>query len=90
MLEGRQQAIFDERDRKVEEARRQRAEARAAQRAAKSTETACKRETPTYTESIAAEDRALVGTNSSAASLPLTSADGGLSAINSISATVTV
>jgi len=90
MLEGRQQAIFDERDRKVEEARQRRAEARAAQRAAKSAEAACNRETPTYTGSIEAEDRALVGTNPSAASMPLTSADGVLSAIASISAAVTV
>ena len=90
MLAGRQQAIFDERDRKLEAARRQRAASRAAERASKSAKAACKPETSTYTESIAAEDRALVGTNPSAASMPLTSTDGGLSAIASISATVTV
>ena len=90
MLDGRQQAIFDERDRKVEEARERRAESRAAQRTAKLAEAACKLETPTYTGSVEAEDRALVGTNPSAASMPLTSADGVLSASASISAAVAV
>ncbi|QDV25819.1 integrase core domain-containing protein [Aureliella helgolandensis] len=77
MLEGRQQAILEERDRKVEEARMLRAQSRATKR---------QKATPgcsdaplgiSYANSNAAEDRALLGSNSSAASSPLTNIRGG-------------
>ena len=55
-LSGREQAIFAERDRKLEEARRKRQESRARQRAGNS----C------YTENTWTEDRATVGTDPSA------------------------
>jgi putative transposase len=72
MLEGRQQAIFDERDRKLEQARERRALNRAETRKNALSDSS-KPENPSYTSSDAAEDRALLGSNSSAAALPLTS-----------------
>jgi hypothetical protein len=71
MLEGRQQAIFDERDRKLEQARERRALNRAEARKNALSDSS-KPENPSYTNSDAAEDRALLGSNSSAAALPLT------------------
>lgn len=81
MLEGRQQAIFDERDRKLVEARQRRAEARAAARIA-TTNPPLPSNTG-YTQSDAAEDRALLGSNSSAAALPLTNVGCALSEMTS-------
>ena len=87
MLEGRQQAIFDERDRKLTEARERRAQARAAAR-----EKAASNSSPppnaSYTNSDVAEDRALLGSNSSAAPLPLTNVGSVLSEITSNSAAI--
>ena len=71
MLEGRQQAIFDERDRKLTEARHRRAQARAAARQ-KSNSYPSSASNASYTDNDDAEDRALLGSNSSAAALPLT------------------
>jgi transposase InsO family protein len=87
MLEGRQQAIFDERDRKLEQARQRRAEARAADRmnATKNPRLPSK---GSYTDSDATEDRALLGSNSSAAALPLTNIGSALSEITSNSAAI--
>ena len=68
MLEGRQQAIFDERDRKLEQARERRALNRAEARKNALSDSS-KPENPSYTSSDAAEDRALLGSNSSAAAL---------------------
>lgn len=87
MLEGRQQAIFDERDRKLAEARQRRAETRAAARNKTNSNSSPPADT-SYTKSDAAEDRALLGSNSSAAALPLTNTDSSLSAITSNSATI--
>jgi len=87
MLEGRQQAIFDERDRKLAEARERRAQARAAAR-----EKAASNSPPppnaSYTNSDVAEDRALLGSNSSAVPLPLTNVGSVLSEITSNSAAI--
>ena len=85
MLEGRQQAIFDERDRKLAEARQRRAETRAAARN-KATSNSSPPPDTSYTESDVAEDRALLGSTSSAAPLPLTNVGSGLSEITSNSA----
>lgn len=87
MLEGRQQAIFDERDRKLAEARQRRAEARAAARE-KATSASPPSSNTSYTDSDAAEDRALLGSNSSATALPLTNVGGVLSEITSNSAPI--
>ncbi len=65
MLEGRQQEIFDERDRKLEAARQRRAEARAAKR------------TAAYTHDSRTEDRATLGSDPSAASMPVADAGDG-------------
>ena len=85
MLEGRQQAIFDERDRKLAEARERRAQARAEAR-----EKAASNSPPppnaNYTNRDVAEGRVLLGSNSSAAPLPLTNVGSALSEITSISA----
>jgi hypothetical protein len=48
MLEGRQQAIFDERDRKLEEARELRARTRAAKSSGKSKDSLSNQETTAY------------------------------------------
>lgn len=87
MLEGRQQAIFDERDRKLAEARQRRAESRAAARQ-KAAEDPAPPSTANYTNSDAAEDRALLGSNLSAASLPLTNISSALSEITSSPAAI--
>lgn len=63
MFEGRQKEIHAERDRKIEAARQRRAEARAALR-----------ESECYTGSTAVEDKALLGSNLSAAAMPMTGA----------------
>lgn len=63
MLHGRQAAIHAERDRKLEAARQHRAELRAAAR-----------QQPCYTDNIVTEDRALLGSNSSAAAMSMTGA----------------
>jgi len=67
MLEGRQQAIFQERDRKLEQARQRRAEARAKQRQEKSSAQGDVRTMTTYTTDAQPEDKALLGSNLSAA-----------------------
>ena len=64
MLEGRPQAIFDERDRKLQAARERRAEARAAKRAASCT---------THSRT---EDRATLGSDPSAVSMPVAGSGG--------------
>jgi hypothetical protein len=64
MLEGRQKAIHEERDRKLEAARERRAEARA------------KARTESYTMSTRSEDRATLGSDPSAESMPKASALG--------------
>lgn len=87
MLEGRQQAIFDDRDRKLAEARERRAQSRAAARQKPASDSAPP-STVSYTNSDAAEDRALLGSNSSAASLPLTNVGSVLSEITSSSAAI--
>jgi transposase InsO family protein len=87
MLEGRQQAIFDERDRKLAEARQRRAETRAAARNKANSNSSPPPDT-SYTDSDVAEDRALLGSNSSAAPLPLTNIGSGLSEIASNSAAI--
>ncbi len=66
MLEGRQQAIFDSRDKKLEEARERRAASRARQRANKYNEKVALDETASYTQSEQPEDKALLGSNLSA------------------------
>ncbi len=87
MLEGRQQAIFDERDRKLAEARQRRAETREAARNKANSRSSPPPET-SYTDSDVAEDRALLGSTLSAAPLPLTNVGSGLSEITSNSATI--
>jgi transposase InsO family protein len=87
MLEGRQQAIFDERDRKLTEARHRRAQARADARQ-KSNPNPSSASNASYTDNDAAEDRALLGSNSSAAALPLTNEHTCLSQIVPKAATV--
>lgn len=82
MLEGRQQAIFDQRDRKLAEARQRRAETRAAGRNKANSNSSPPPDT-SYTDSDVAEDRALLGSTSSAAPLPLTNVGRGLSEITS-------
>ena len=74
MLEGRQQAIFDERDRKLEEARELRAKTRAAKSSGKSKNSLSNQEPTAYLNSVVAEDRALPGCLPSAAAMPLTEA----------------
>ena len=74
MLEGRQQAIFDERDRKLEEARELRAKMRAAKTSGKSKDSLSNPEPTAYLIPVVAEDRALPGGNPSAAAMPLTEA----------------
>ena len=77
MLEGRQQAIFDERDRKLEEARELRAKTRAAKSSWKSNDSLSNQEPTVYLMPVATEDRALPGGNPSAAAMPLTEACAG-------------
>ncbi|MCX7386699.1 MAG: hypothetical protein NTX48_08550 [Planctomycetales bacterium] len=74
MLEGRQQAIFDERDRKLEEARELRAKTRAAKSSGKSKNSLSNPEPTAYPLPVVAEDRALPGGLPSAAAMPLTEA----------------
>ncbi len=69
-LAGREKAIFDERDRKLEEARARRAENRQRQREALA-------ETRSYTTDACAEDRALLGSNPSAVPGPEAKEDDG-------------
>ena len=80
MLDGRQKEILAERDRKIEQARLRRAEARKAKR---SNDPLTNTKNTSYTKSIDAEDRALLGSNSSAASMPLTTVGCELSEITS-------
>ncbi|MEZ6152461.1 MAG: integrase core domain-containing protein [Pirellulaceae bacterium] len=87
MLEGRQQAIFDERDRKLAEARERRAQARAAARE-KAASNLSSPPNASYTNSDVAEGRALLGSNLSAAPLPLTNVGSVLSEITSNSAAI--
>ena len=61
---GKQKAIHEERDRKLEEAREDRAKIRAQQAAAR------------YAKSTRSEDRAMLGSNLSAESMPKASAMG--------------
>ena len=68
MLEGRPQAIFDERDRKLQAAHERRAEARAAKRAASYT--------TSYTTNRRTEDRATLGSDPSAVSMPVAGSSG--------------
>jgi hypothetical protein len=75
MLDGREKEIFAERDRRIEAARIRRAEARQAKRSHKTTIESNNLETTSYTESIEAKDRALLGSNSSVASMPLKAVD---------------
>ncbi len=77
MLEGRQQVIFDERDRKLEQARELRAKTRAAKSSGKSKDSRSNQEPTVYLNSVVAEDRALPGGNPSAAAMPLTEACAG-------------
>ena len=77
MLEGRQQAIFDERDRKLEEARELRARTRAAKSSRKSEIFPTGPEPTAYPIPVVAEDKALPGGNLSAAAMPLTEARAG-------------
>ncbi len=88
MLEGRQQAIFDERDRKLAEARQRRAETRAAARNKANSNSSPPPDT-SYTDSDVAEDRALLGSTSSAAPLRLTNVGSVLNEITSNSAATT-
>ena len=64
MLAGKHKAIHEERDRKLEEAREDRAKIRAQQAAAR------------YAKSTRPEDRAMLGSNLSAESMPKASATG--------------
>jgi len=64
MLAGKQKAIHEERDRKLEEAREDRAKIRAQQAAAR------------CAKSTRSEDRAMLGSNLSAESMPKASATG--------------
>ena len=83
--ESEKQAIFEERDRKLAEARQRRAEARtAAQNKANAASSASSN--TRYTDSDAAEDRALLGSTLSATALPLTDEGSRLSEITSNSA----
>ena len=77
MLERRQQAIFDERDRKLEQARELRAKTRAAKSSGKSKDSLSNQEPTVYLNSVVAEDRALPGCLPSAAAMPLTEACAG-------------
>ena len=77
MLEGRQQAIFDERDRKLEQARELRAKTRAAKSSGKSKDSLSNQEPTAYLNSVVAEDRALPGCLPIAATMPLTEACAG-------------
>ena len=72
MLEGRQQAIHEERDRKLEEARIRRAEKRQQKNADASQSSPGSQQNTLYTELAATEDRALLGSNPSAEAGPLT------------------
>lgn len=77
MLEGKQKAVFDERDRKLEQARQLRAKTRAAKSLAKSEVSTTNHKPETYPVPVATEDRALPGGNPSAATMPLTNASAG-------------
>jgi putative transposase len=72
MLEGRQQEIFDERDRKLEQTRELRARTRAAKSPGNSRNSLRNQESTAYSIPVVAEDRALPGGNPSAAAMPLT------------------
>jgi len=77
MLEGRQQAIFDERDRKLEEARELRAKTRATKSSGKSKDSLSNQKSTAYLIPVVANERALPGGNPSAAAMPLTEACAG-------------
>jgi len=78
MLEGRHQEIFDERDRKLEQARELRAKTRAAKSSGKTKDSLSNQEPAAYRIPVVAEDRALPGGNSCAAAMPLTESWAGL------------
>ena len=80
MREGQQQVIFDERDRKLEEARALRARTRAAKSSGRAGqfENSFTSPVPTaYPVAVVADDKALPGGNLSAAAMPLTDACAG-------------
>ena len=80
MLEGRQQPIFDERDRKLEEARALSARTRGARSSGESGKSRNSLSSPiltTYPVPVVAEDKALPGGTLSAAAMPLTDACAG-------------
>jgi len=66
MLEGRQQAIHDERDRKIEEARQTRAERRRKEKSAMPRKASRQPPDSDVSSSVSQEDRALLGSNPSA------------------------
>jgi transposase InsO family protein len=74
MLHGRQEAIWKERDRRVEEARQRRAESRRKKHSHDSGFDGSDK-TINYSEHVATEDRALLGSNPSAVAMPLTNTD---------------
>ena len=78
MLEGKQQAIFDERDRKLEEAPELRAKTRAAKSSRKTKDSLSNKKPTAYLNSVVAENRALRGCLPSAAAVPLTESWAGL------------
>jgi len=61
MLEGRQQAIFDERDRKLEQARELRAKTRAAKSSGKSKDSLSNQEPTAYLNSVVGEKTKVSG-----------------------------
>ena len=74
MLEGRQQAIFDEHDRKLEEARELRAKTLASKSSEKPKDSLSHQEPTVYLIPVVAEDKAPPAGNPSAAAMPLTKA----------------
>jgi putative transposase len=85
MLAGRQQEIQQARDAKIEEARLRRAQARQQQRDQNTTAAAGEDLEPSpsasYTDDIRSEDRALLGSNPSAAPMLLAGGGGGLATV---------
>lgn len=78
MLAGRQQAIFDARDAKLKAAREARAKARALARENIKSENARQSSSESYDTVNRSEDKALLGSNLSAESMPVASDDGTL------------
>ncbi len=66
MLEGRQKAIHEERDRKLEEARRTRADRRRQEKSSTHRNASRQPPDPDVSSSVSQEDRALLGSNPSA------------------------